>query len=300
MPPWVATCWQMLSTRLVLPIDGRAATMTRSPGCRPRVLRSMSSKPVGTPVMKVLCSNSFSIFGKLSRTSCDHRDEAGLDAILGDREDRALRFVENQVGFLVRFVGAAENLVRREDQVAERRLLLDDLRVVLDVGRARHAVDERRDVGRPADFLEIAGRARAPPSASPDRSAGCAPTGRASARRCGGARRERTPSRRSSPPRRSSSRCRSGSRPAPSAPPRDCAAVYVVRGAVAVSAMDGLEVLRSKSEGASSIKEKRRVRVCAPGAICVRAIARLRFLDDGDLQLRGHVAMQLHRNVRLA
>ncbi|MNC90461.1 hypothetical protein D3C83_65620 [compost metagenome] len=59
----------MLSTSEVFPIDGRAATITRSPGCRPRVLRSMSSKPVGTPVMKVLCSNSFSIFGKLSRTS---------------------------------------------------------------------------------------------------------------------------------------------------------------------------------------------------------------------------------------
>ncbi len=50
-PPCVATCWQMFSTRLVLPIDGRAATITMSPGCRPRVLRSMSSKPVGTPVM---------------------------------------------------------------------------------------------------------------------------------------------------------------------------------------------------------------------------------------------------------
>ncbi|MNC92376.1 hypothetical protein D3C83_87860 [compost metagenome] len=57
-----------MRTRLVLPIDGRAAMMTRSPSCRPRVLRSMSSKPVGTPVTKVLFSNSFSIFGKLSRT----------------------------------------------------------------------------------------------------------------------------------------------------------------------------------------------------------------------------------------
>ena len=36
------------------------------------------------------------------------------------------------------------------------RLLLDDPRVVLDVGRARHAVDERRDVGRPPDTLEHA------------------------------------------------------------------------------------------------------------------------------------------------
>ena len=86
-----------------------------------------------------------------------HRHEAGLDAVFGDREDRALGLVEDQVGFLIGFVGGAEDLVRREDQVAERRLLLDDLRVVLDVGRARHAVDERRDVGRAAHFLEVAG-----------------------------------------------------------------------------------------------------------------------------------------------
>ena len=35
----------IFSTRLVLPIEGRAATMTRSPGCRPRVFRSMSVEP---------------------------------------------------------------------------------------------------------------------------------------------------------------------------------------------------------------------------------------------------------------
>ena len=46
-----------------------------------------------------------------------------------------------------------------EDQAAQRRLLLDDARVVLDVGRVRHAVDERRDVGRAADLVELA-RAR--------------------------------------------------------------------------------------------------------------------------------------------
>ena len=43
------------------------------------------------------------------------------------------------------------------DQIAEGGLLLHDARVVLDVGTARHAVGERRDVGRPADLLELAG-----------------------------------------------------------------------------------------------------------------------------------------------
>ncbi len=40
----------MLSARLVLPIAGRPATMTSSPGCRPEVISSKSTKPVATPV----------------------------------------------------------------------------------------------------------------------------------------------------------------------------------------------------------------------------------------------------------
>ncbi len=43
------------------------------------------------------------------------------------------------------------------DQIAEGSLLLDDARVVLDVGTARHAVGERRDVRGTADLLELAG-----------------------------------------------------------------------------------------------------------------------------------------------
>ena len=47
-----------------------------------------------------------------------------------------------------------------EDQPPEGRLFLDDARVVLDVGRSRHAVDERGDVGGAADFVELAGAAQ--------------------------------------------------------------------------------------------------------------------------------------------
>ena len=39
---------------VVLPIDGRPATMIRSPGCRPAVISSRSVKPVGTPVTRRL------------------------------------------------------------------------------------------------------------------------------------------------------------------------------------------------------------------------------------------------------
>ncbi len=86
-----------------------------------------------------------------------HRHEAGLDAVFGDGKNRALGLVEDEVGFLIGLVGGAEDLVRREDQVPERRLFLDDLRVVLDVGRSRHPVNERCDVGRAAHLLEVAG-----------------------------------------------------------------------------------------------------------------------------------------------
>ena len=84
------------------------------------------------------------------------RHEPGADPVFGDREDRPLRLVEEQVRLLLRLVRLGQDLVGRVDQAAERRLLLDDLRVVLDVGRARHAVGQRRDVGRPADLVELA------------------------------------------------------------------------------------------------------------------------------------------------
>ena len=59
---------------------------------------------------------------------------------------------------LVRLAGVRgrQDLVRRKNEIAKGRLLLDDPRVVLDVGRPRHAVDQRRDVGRAADLVEIA------------------------------------------------------------------------------------------------------------------------------------------------
>ena len=50
-----------------------------------------------------------------------------------------------------------QDLVRREDQVPEGRLFLDDAGVVLDVHRARHAVHQRGDVGGAAHFVQLAG-----------------------------------------------------------------------------------------------------------------------------------------------
>ncbi|CFN68239.1 Uncharacterised protein [Bordetella pertussis] len=49
-PCSMATCSPMFIENEVLPMDGRPATMTRSPACSPEVILSRSAKPVGTPV----------------------------------------------------------------------------------------------------------------------------------------------------------------------------------------------------------------------------------------------------------
>src|SRR4029079_19152318 len=85
-----------------------------------------------------------------------HRHEADTGAVLGDREDRGLRVVEDGVGVVLGLPGALRDLVAGVDQRAKRRLLLDDARVVLDVGGSRDAVDERGDVGRAADVVQLA------------------------------------------------------------------------------------------------------------------------------------------------
>ncbi len=140
-----------------MPIDGRAATITRSPGWKPRVILSRSGRCVPTPVMYDWCSNSFSIFGKLSCTSWRIGTKPGFDPILRHGEDGAFGVVEDEVGVLVGLVGVGDDLGGGVDQAAQGRLFPDDARVVLDIGRARHAVDEGGEVGGAADLLELAG-----------------------------------------------------------------------------------------------------------------------------------------------
>ena len=105
--------------------------------------------------MSCLRSCARSIAAKLAVRELAHRREPGAHAIFGNRENRLLGFVENQVRLQLGLVGGRQNLVRREDQVAQRRLLAHDARVVLDVGGVGQAVDERGDVGRAADFVEL-------------------------------------------------------------------------------------------------------------------------------------------------
>ena len=49
------------STKAVLPIDGRAATMMRSDSCQPSVTRSRAMKPDGTPLKALVFFDASSI-----------------------------------------------------------------------------------------------------------------------------------------------------------------------------------------------------------------------------------------------
>ena len=93
--------------------------------------------------------------GETALDEIAQRREPRADPILGDLEDRLFRIVEDQVGVVLGLIRGREDAVRGVNQVAESGLLLDDAGVVLDVCRARHAVGERRDVGRPADLLQL-------------------------------------------------------------------------------------------------------------------------------------------------
>ena len=44
-PPVITACSTMLTANAVLPMEGRAATMTRSEACQPVVMRSKSVNP---------------------------------------------------------------------------------------------------------------------------------------------------------------------------------------------------------------------------------------------------------------
>ena len=58
----------MLRHSDVFPMAGRAATMIRSPFCRPLVFSSRSTKPVGMPVTSSFDCESWSMVRKLSLT----------------------------------------------------------------------------------------------------------------------------------------------------------------------------------------------------------------------------------------
>ena len=157
MADCVPTCCAMFRQKLVLPIDGRAATITRSPGLQPggHLVQFREARGHAGDQALVLLQ----LLDRLEAVAHEvgHRDEARPERGVGDLEDLPLRAVQQQLGILLAAVRVAEDAVRDEDQPPPRRLLLDDSRVLLDVGRTGHAVGQGGDVRRPADLVELPG-----------------------------------------------------------------------------------------------------------------------------------------------
>ena len=90
------------------------------------------------------------------------RVKPSLRLLLADLEDLRLGFVEQLVRRRLPLERLGDDRRRDFDQPAQHRLLAHDLRVVLDVRRRRHRVDEKADVVLAARRLELAARGSAP------------------------------------------------------------------------------------------------------------------------------------------
>ena len=89
------------------------------------------------------------------------REKPSDVALLRDLEDLLLGDVEQLGGGLPALERLADDRRRDLDEPAQQRLLADDLRVVLDVRRGRHGVDEEADVVLAAGAVELAAPRRA-------------------------------------------------------------------------------------------------------------------------------------------
>jgi hypothetical protein len=161
-PTRIDTCWAMLRQKEVLPIAGRAATITRSPFWRPARHLVEVDEAGGEPGDHVLRLGELVDRAEALLDDLPHPDEARADPPLGDVEDRLLGPVEEGGRLVLALVAGVHDAVAGVDQVPEDRLLLDDPAPVLDAGDARHAVDEAGQVGGAAHRLEggAGGRAR--------------------------------------------------------------------------------------------------------------------------------------------
>jgi hypothetical protein len=101
-------------TKLVLPIEGRAATMTRSEGWNPDVIssgRHAGDEPAG------LGELFDELIAGIDELADPHKP--GAHPVVGNLEDRSLRLVEEIVGVLLGIVRAREHLGGRLDQASK-------------------------------------------------------------------------------------------------------------------------------------------------------------------------------------
>ena len=154
LPSLTAACSAKLSARLVLPMDGRAATRTRSDFWRPVVIVSRSAKPGAdaADLTLVLVQVVEPVVGVVEQRL--ERREAGLHALLADREELRLGPVDDLADVAVLLVAEPGDPTGRADEVPQDALALDDARVVDGVDGRGREVDEARQVGRAADLVQ--------------------------------------------------------------------------------------------------------------------------------------------------
>ena len=148
----------MLTASVVLPIDGRPATMISSPRCRPDVILSISPKPVEMPVISLVewlrKSSRSIVLGRIC-FSCTEAGAAALPAI-GDLEDALLREVHDlgdRQSF--RSVRARRDVAADLDELPQHRAVAHDVRVGANVRSARHVLDEPSEIRKTARSLEL-------------------------------------------------------------------------------------------------------------------------------------------------
>ena len=129
--------------------------ITRSEGWKPQVSWSRSVNPEATPVIWSFFSKSLLEDLEALLDDRAHRHETGAHAALGEGEDAALGLVEHLLDVAGALVAHRRDLGGGRDQAAHHRLLADDARVVGDVGRRRHLIDEGRQIDGAADLLEL-------------------------------------------------------------------------------------------------------------------------------------------------
>ena len=155
--PCIAASSTMFIANAVFPIEGRPATMTRSPRCRPAVIASRSLNPDGTPVIGLSLPGQ--LVDALHHAGQHVLDRNGLAASgaapFRDLQDSALGVVQQLArGTSLGAECRLRDLRAGPDEIAKHRALADDLRVRDDVRGVGGVLGEVREIGEPSRRVE--------------------------------------------------------------------------------------------------------------------------------------------------
>ena len=156
----IATFPAMFSASAVFPIDGRAARMINSDGCRPAV--SLSRPGIAGGEAGDAAAFAEYLFEALEAILDQilDADQPRAHAVFGQLENRRFCAVENNVRIVSRGKRLLLNRGGGIDQAAQNRLFLHDSRVVLHIGDARQSVRKLRKISDAARRFEFPLRLR--------------------------------------------------------------------------------------------------------------------------------------------